>query len=165
MERWADIQYGSIYAGLQQLTKEGLLQEVTTEQTGHRPVRTLYQSTAAGKEELLRLLRQIWTYPTLSAQPLDVALSFYWLLPAEELIPLLETRLSALDAIISDLELAQAQAGHPDPGMQAVIADLFEHNHRLLALERAWTEYLLHRLQSGVYRLAADVEPKKGTLS
>ena len=161
MERWADIQYGSIYAGLQQLTREGLLREVTTEQTGHRPVRTLYQSTAARKEKLLRLLRQIWAYPTLSAQPLDVALSFSWLLPAEELVRLLETRLSALDAILADLELTQAQAGHPDPGMQAMIADLFEHNRRLLAVERVWTDHLLHRLQNGAYRLTTDGEPTK----
>jgi DNA-binding PadR family transcriptional regulator len=160
MERWADLQYGSIYASLRQLTKEGLLQEVATERTGNRPARTLYQSTPAGKEELLHLLRRIWAQPTLSAQPLDVALSFYWLLPSEELVRLLENRLSALDAIVLDLEMTQAQAGHPDPGVQAMIADLFEHNRRLLALERAWTEHLLHRLSSGAYRLTTGVEPR-----
>src|SRR6266567_1594857 len=164
MERWADLQYGSIYASLQQMTKEGLLEEVSTERTGNRPTRTLYQRTPAGKAELLRLLRQIWAQPTLSAQPLDVALSFYWLLPPEELAQLLENRLSVLDAIISDLEGTMAQAGHPDPGMQAMIADLFEHNRRVLAAERTWTEYVLHRLRSGAYRLTTGIEPRYETL-
>ena len=164
MERWADLQYGSIYASPRQLTKEGLLQEVATEQTANRPARTLYQSTPAGKEELLRLLRRIWAQPTLSAQPLDVALSFFWLLPSEELAQLLETRLSVLEAIVSDLEGTMAQAGHPDPGMQAMIADLFEHNRRVLAVERTWTEYVLHRLRSGAYRLTTGDEPGYVTL-
>ena len=163
MNRWADIQFGSIYARLQQLTKEGLLQEVGSERAGNRPPRTVYRITEAGQDELLRLLRRAWVQPALSARPVDVALSFYMLLPFAEISRLLEERLGALHAMAEELDAVQEQtvrhqqAVFVAPGIQAMVADIFDHSRRLLASERAWTTDVLDRVRRGVYSLDEEI--------
>lgn len=155
-DRWADIQYGSIYQGLRQLAKEGLVEEAGTEREGNRPPRTVYRITEVGREELLRSLRQMWAEPTFSARPMDVALSFVWLLPFEEVERLLEERLGRLDEISRELDEAQEQAVSPDPGIGAMVSDLFDHSRRLLAVEREWTENVLSRLRDGAYEIREE---------
>ena len=45
--------------GLQQLAREGLLEEEGAEREGNRPPRTVYKITEKGQEELLNLLRHL----------------------------------------------------------------------------------------------------------
>src|SRR3954464_8105690 len=60
MDWWADIQSGSIYAGLRKLESEGLAEVVSTGRNGNRPERRVYRITVAGRRELVRLLRDAW---------------------------------------------------------------------------------------------------------
>lgn len=41
-DKWVNVQPGSIYHALREVTEEGLLREVTTEQVDARPARTTY---------------------------------------------------------------------------------------------------------------------------
>ena len=168
-EHWADIQYGSVYASLKQLAKEGFIEEAGTEREGNRPPRTVYRITGTGEEEMLRLLREAWSKPAFPARPMDTALSFVWLLPQEEVARLLEERLRALDEAAQGLRDTQEWAervSQEEPamdhgqGFQAMLSDLFEHSRRLLAGEREWTEYILSRVRSGVYELAEETLEK-----
>lgn len=168
-EHWADIQYGSVYASLKQLAKEGLIEETGTEREGNRPPRTVYRITGAGEEELLRMLREAWSKPAFSARPLDTALSFIWLLPQEEVARLLEERLRALDEAARGLDETQEwteRMSREEPGLdhgrgfQAMLSDLFEHSRRLLAGEREWTEYVLGRVRGGIYELTKETLEK-----
>lgn len=167
-EHWADIQYGSVYASLKQLAKEGLIEEAGTEREGNRPPRTIYRITGAGEEELLRLLREAWAKPAFSARPMDTALSFVWLLPQEEVAQLLEERLRALDDATRGFDetrewaeqMSQEQGMDHGQGFQAMLSDLFEHSRRLLTGEKEWTEYILGRVRSGVYELAKETLEK-----
>ena len=97
MDFWADVKPGSIYAGLKRLVTEGLVEEVGTSRAGNRPVRTTYRITSGGRDELRRLLRSFWTPPVRVARPVDMALHFVTELPADEIEPLLDERLQALE--------------------------------------------------------------------
>lgn len=158
MDRWADVRYGSIYAGLKQLAKEELLEETGTEQEGKLPPRTLYRTTEAGKEQMLELLRQAWVEPQFSAKAVDVALSFFMFLSREEITRLLEERLERLDGALADLDTAQEGPINPDPGVQAMVYDIFDHNRRLLVTEREWAEHVLSRVRDGVYTMGGAPE-------
>ena len=156
MDFWADVKPGSIYAGLKRLVAEGLVEEAGTSRSGNRPVRTTYRITPAGRDELRRLLRSFWTPPLRVARPVDLALQFVNELSPDEIEPLLRQRLQALENQISIF--------HPDirpqldePGRQARVDDLHEHELRLLVAEREWCEYVLDRLRRGVY---ADIAAK-----
>ena len=158
MDRWADIRYGSIYAGLKQLTKEELLEEARTEREGNLPPRTLYRTTEAGKEQMLELLRQAWVEPQFSAKAVDVALSFFMFLSREEISRLLGERLERLNEALAELDVAQEDSINPDPGVQAMVYDIFDHNRRLLTAEREWTEHVLSRVRDGAYTMGGTVE-------
>lgn len=173
MHRWADIRYSSIYAGLRQLTKEGLLTAAGTERAGNRPPRTVYHITMRGRDELHRLIRRTWMEPAFSAQPVDVALSFFTLLPMPELIALATARLDALDAYLAQFDtVRRAKAGEeiaPDadrypkredlpPYIHAMVTDIFAHHRLLLVAEREWTTHVLARMRSGVYDHPDSVE-------
>src|SRR5581483_4860669 len=101
MDQWVDIKPASIYAALQRLEREGLIEATGETRSGRRPPATIYRTTAAGVEELRRLLRQAWTQIVCHASPVDVALSFHQLLDADEVVALLETRLAATVALIA----------------------------------------------------------------
>lgn len=171
MHRWADVQYGSIYRGLQQLAREGLTEEAGEHREGNRPPRTIYRITEAGREELKSLLRQAWTQPSLSSEPVDIALSFFMFLPESEIVALLEQRIGQLDKLREMVEegrqrfaehlqqrIDNGEIRHLGPNFRpkpkrilAMISDQFEHRQRLLAAEREWTEHLLERFKNGAY--------------
>jgi len=163
MDRWADIRYGSIYAGLRRLTTEGLLEEAGQEQDGRGPPRTLYRITAEGRQERDRLLRELAARPRLAADPVDVALAFGHFLPAEELAGLLDERLSAvserIDQIRATRRVAVRGAG---PGVKALVDDLVEHSWQRLRTEERWTARVRDRLLQGLYRGAGVQEFEPG---
>ena len=158
MDFWADVKLGSIYAGLKRLVSEGLLEEVGTSRSGNRPVRTTYRITQAGREELRRLLRSFWTPPVRVSRPVDLALQFVNELSPEEIEPLMRERLQALENQISIFGPG-LRPQFDDPGRQARVDDLHEHELRLLIAEREWCEHVLKRLSAGAY--AATAKPKR----
>jgi DNA-binding PadR family transcriptional regulator len=158
MHRWANIQYGSIYRGLQQMTREGLLMEDGEEREGNRPPRTVFKITEKGKEELKNLLRQVWKEPALLADPVDLALSLVMHLPKEEIIDLLQQRLEVIRAIETHVQELQAnfprKEHQPPHGVCRMIDDVFLHRQYILDAERRWTAHVLQQMESGAYDLS-----------
>ena len=155
MDFWADVKVGSLYAGLKRLVTAGLVGEVGTSRSGNRPVRTTYEITDSGRAELRRLLHSFWTPPGRVARPVDLALQFVAELPAAEVEQLLQERLQALENQASIVNPAFVPADEP-LHVQNRVADLFDHERRLLAAEREWCEHVLARVRAGAYA------PKKG---
>lgn len=154
MDRWADVTYGSIYPALRRLAEEGMVEEVGRDRAGNLPTRTTYRITYAGREELMQLLRIAWTIPQLTAQAVDVALSFSTLLQPAEITELLELRVQALDAITAQMDIGQhlkrQAVGHLS-ALDAIVGDVFDHNRRMIAAERAWATHVLDRVRAGAY--------------
>jgi DNA-binding PadR family transcriptional regulator len=144
MDWWADVQTGSIYAGLRKLETEGHVEVIETAQHGKRPVHRVYAITDAGREAFRELLRTAWGSVTRYSRPIDLAVSFYYELPREEIVALLEHRLgdlAALEAVFAaevDVPLGRIQ--------RSIVPDLRDHELRLIRAEIDWTKQLVKRL-------------------
>jgi len=74
---WGGVSVGALYRELRTMEREGLVEQVRTEQVGRRPARTVYQITADGRLELVALREQaIRLAEFFGPDPLGVALSF-----------------------------------------------------------------------------------------
>ena len=151
MHRWADVRFGSIYAGLKRLCGEGLLEEAGREQEGRGPPRTLYRITTEGRRERDRLLRDLLARPRLAADPVDVALSFFPFLPEEDVAGLLEERIGALRDRLAGLAGVRRQTERASGPARAMIDALLEHSRARLETEIAWSEGVRSRVGEGLY--------------
>jgi DNA-binding PadR family transcriptional regulator len=151
-DQWAHINYGSIYHALNQMTKEGFLEVVGTEQPGSKPARTTYQLTRFGEEEYFRLLREEAWRPPGSVDPFSVVLSFITDLAQDEAVRVLRHRVQAartmaehLRAMADDFEVSET----PSDGKPWTVAEQLEMHAGQLAAQADWAERLVARYERG----------------
>jgi DNA-binding PadR family transcriptional regulator len=156
VDEWAHLNPGSIYNALRTLTRDGLLRQVATEAAEGRPARTTYALTADGDTEFLHLLRDaLAAIDPFAPDRTFAAFSFAFMLPREEVVGHLESR------------IAQLEAGHRTQRfrVEEVLADAETPNHvvELLRLgdawhqgELRWTRELLERVRGGAYSFAGE---------
>jgi DNA-binding PadR family transcriptional regulator len=150
MGDWTSIAFGSIYFALDKLAKEGFIEKVATEQQGNRPSRSIYQIQPAGREEFLRLLREVWQKVERLYFDLDLGIFFLQSLPIEEIKGYLHKRLIYLETTLQhiqehrDEQLAQ-------PQVPALARLIFDHSLVHTQAELSWTRELLNKLDSGEY--------------
>jgi len=150
MGDWTNIAFGSIYFALSKLTEEGFVEQVATEQEGRRPSRTVYQITAAGRAEFLRLLREVWGEVERHYYTIDIGLAFMETLPVEEVKGYLRGRIVQLEGIVQ--HIAQHQAEQMSrPEVPATAAAVFDHGLAHFQAELNWTRDLLIKVEQGVY--------------
>ncbi|HTX78833.1 MAG TPA: PadR family transcriptional regulator [Longilinea sp.] len=148
MGDWTNIAFGSIYFALGKLAEEGMIEKIATEKEGNRPSRSVYQITAAGRDEFLNLMREVWGNLDRQYFAIDVGLAFMSALPPEEIKRYLHRRLKALEEGTHYLEEhEQEQVALPE--VPASAAMIFEHTRLHLAAELAWTRQLLEQVESG----------------
>jgi DNA-binding PadR family transcriptional regulator len=172
MEAWIDIKPGSIYSALPRMAAEGLLEVVDVSSAGNRPIKTVYAITAAGRTELLRLIRQAWAVPSGTAQPVDVALFFMWLLPPDEVAAQLAERVRILAGVQAHVARNRAAALAPvgdssgggatsdvrPPQYVEMMTDLLDHAKEMVETELRWSERMLRRVQDGVFNFGNDTQ-------
>jgi DNA-binding PadR family transcriptional regulator len=73
---WGGVSVGALYRELRTMEREGLVEQIRTEQVGRRPARTVYQITGEGQLELAMLRDQAIRPLPEGPNPLGVALSF-----------------------------------------------------------------------------------------
>ena len=91
------INWGSLYTVVNNLEKYGFIEEAGTVREGRQPERTTYQITAQGLAELRDWLGELLSIPEDENSPFVTALSEGGMLPPDEVISLLTTRLATLD--------------------------------------------------------------------
>jgi DNA-binding PadR family transcriptional regulator len=91
------INWGSLYTVVANLEKYGFIRESGTEREGRQPERTTYQITEEGRAELLDWMSELLSVPEDERGGFVVALSEAGLLPPDEVVSLLTTRLTTLD--------------------------------------------------------------------
>ncbi len=147
LELWTEIGYGSIYHALTMLAREGLIEEVGTEQRGTRPPRMVYRITDRGREEFLRLVRETSRSGYQEKHPINLAVTFLNRLTAAERVRLLTERLRALqerrDAVASR-RARYLEAGDLPPSVLATL----DHDLGHTEFEIRWTENLLAQVSS-----------------
>jgi DNA-binding PadR family transcriptional regulator len=108
MERGLDqvikLNPGSLYATVERLARDGLIESVETSREGRRPERTIYRITAKGLEEFFAGLREILMRPAKERPVFAAALAFIASLPPDEAVRLLECRALQLEADIAGVE-------------------------------------------------------------
>ncbi|MEJ2209967.1 MAG: PadR family transcriptional regulator [Anaerolineae bacterium] len=150
MGDWTNIAFGSIYYALGKLDEEGLIEQVAVEQEGRRPSRSVYQITAAGQAEFLRLLREVWSEVERHYYAIDVGLAFMQALPREEIEGHLRGRIAQLEGAIRHVIEHQAEQ-MAQPEVPALAAAVFDHGLAHFRAELAWTRDLLDRVEAGAY--------------
>lgn len=150
MGDWTSIAFGSIYFALGKLAEEEFIEKIATEQKGSRPSRSIYQITDAGRQEFLRLLRQVWQEVERQYFSIDIALSFIDALSIQEATGYLRGRAAQLEAILQHLDAHQAEqlANEHVPRLAAAV---FDHSRLHFQAELSWTQDLLEKIETGAY--------------
>jgi DNA-binding PadR family transcriptional regulator len=151
MGDWTNIAFGSIYFALKKLAEEGFVEKAATEQEGGRPSRTVYRITDAGREEFLRLLREVWDSVERQTFAFDIGLSFMSALPMEEVRGYLRKRVTHLEHVLQYLEAHQAEQLADEHVPDRLASAVFEHHRRHLQAELDWTRDLVQSVEQGVY--------------
>jgi DNA-binding PadR family transcriptional regulator len=161
VDRWAQLNPGSVYNALRSLARDGYLEEVATEQGAAGSARTTYRLTSDGESELIRLVREaLWTVDAGSPETLLAGLSCMWLLSREEAAAALEHRLAQLDASHRASELAVERIlEHPrTPDHVLEILRLVDARARG---ERVWATEMIERVRAGEYVFAGEDDPRR----
>lgn len=150
VERWANVQPGSIYSMLGTLTKQGMVERFDLSLgEGGRPV-AVYRSTPAGREELRRLVREgIVTVNQLDQSAAYAAMSLmFTVLPREEVVPLLERRQVALKEAATALR-TRREALTADRGTPPHVPRLLEYSVGVHEAELAWLRGFTASVRAG----------------
>jgi DNA-binding PadR family transcriptional regulator len=142
------INYGSLYTVVQNLQKHGFVEVTDVQRQGNRPERTVYGLTEAGREEMTEWLSDLIAVPAKEYPIFETALSLMGALPPDEVVRLLEERLSSLEV--------QVASG------RGALEKLYERVPRLFLVE---VEYQLHMVQAQAEWVSGFVEEvRKGSL-
>jgi DNA-binding PadR family transcriptional regulator len=145
MGNWTDIKFGSIYHALKKLVERGSVKIVGEERQSGRPDRTIYRITPKGREEFLKLIRNLVKRYQRIYLEFDVGLYFASYLPVPELQDLLATRLREIREERNMLEGVKKLPAHLKlPHISELIVD---HSIFHLEAELKWMEMCLQRLQ------------------
>ena len=150
MGDWTNIAFGSIYFALRKLGEEGFVEKVGTEQEGGRPSRTVYQVTDAGREEFIRLLREVWRDVERHYFTFDIGLAFVEALPVEEVKRYLRERVAQLEGAFQHVTAHRAEV-LTDDYVPRLVAAIFDHSLAHFEAELAWTRDLLGKVEEEVY--------------
>jgi DNA-binding PadR family transcriptional regulator len=162
MGDWTNIAFGSIYYALGKLTEEGFVEKVGTEQEGGRPSRTVYQITDSGREEFLRLLREVWSNLERQTYEFDIGLSFMSALPMDKVKGYLRERVAHLEGILQYLDAHQAEEMADEHVPNHLASAVFDHSRIHFRAELDWTRGLLQDVERGVFD--GEVEWMRGAL-
>jgi DNA-binding PadR family transcriptional regulator len=150
-DRWANVQPGSIYHALRSLARDELVEAVGTEEGGDGPARTVYKITAAGSEELQRLVGGALADAATPSDQVAASVALMTILPRAKVILLLEHRLAGLEG---QLPLTRhAVTSYPEMGKPAHVSELARLWLVHVEGQVKWTRELLERLRGGEYDL------------
>ena len=150
MGDWTSIAFGSIYFALDKLAEEKLIEKVATEQEGGRPSRTVYQITQAGRDEFLRLLRELWTTWERQYYAFDIGVWFMEALPLEERKAYLRQRIERLEYVLQFVGEDKGQTvARPD--VPQLAEAIFDHVLVHVRADLEWVSQLLEKIENGTY--------------
>jgi hypothetical protein len=104
--------------------------------------------TDAGREEFVRLLRELWKVPERQYFATDLGLFFMDALPAQEIHGYLDARVAQLEETATYLVEHRAES-LADPHVPRRARFIFDHARAHLDAELAWTRALREALLEG----------------
>lgn len=146
---------GSLYAVIESLLKDKLIQPMGTEREGRHPERTIYEPTEKGKEELLDWLRSLLRTPVKEYTQFAAGLSFLAHLTPREAVELLEERAETLVKQVKDAQSSIEAV--LNMGLDRLF--IFEQEYSLVLLEAElnWLHQLIKAIESeGITKQMGD---------
>jgi DNA-binding PadR family transcriptional regulator len=98
------LNYGSLYAVIEQLLREKFIAVREVLKEGKRPEKTVYELRAAGEAELIDWMRELVSSPVKEYPMFEAAISLLPVLPPEEVMDLLEIRIGLLEKTIEEID-------------------------------------------------------------
>jgi DNA-binding PadR family transcriptional regulator len=98
------LNYGSLYAVIEQLLREKFIAVREVLKEGKRPEKTVYELRAAGEAELIDWMRELVSSPVKEYPLFEAAISLLPVLPPEEVMDLLEIRIGLLEKTIEEID-------------------------------------------------------------
>ena len=145
------LNFGSLYTIIEQLQREKFIFPRETVREGKRPEKTVYELTASGEIELTNWMRELVSDPVKEYPQFEAALSLLPALPPEEVIELLEIRVSLLKKGIES---------HGSKGQLCSALNL----PRLFSLEREYHNEMTRAECRFSEQLLADIKHDAGGL-
>lgn len=140
------INWGSLYTVVQNLEKYGFIEAAAVGREGRKPERTTYQITTPGMAELRDWLSELLSVPEDERGGFVAALSEAGILPPDEVIGLLTTRLATLEAANADQRADLKRWSERLPRVLLVEA---EYQLAMRLAQAGWLRGLLGELVAG----------------
>jgi DNA-binding PadR family transcriptional regulator len=140
-------QRASLYRTIDRLREAGLIAVRETERDQQYPERTVYEITAAGREVAREWLQEMIGVPKQEFPEFPAALSHLLMLTPEEILDVLNRRVSALTETLAGLDAnltAEAERGLPRITMLET-----EYLRAVTAAEVRWVRSVVDDLQAG----------------
>ncbi|WP_328396651.1 PadR family transcriptional regulator [Nocardia sp. NBC_00416] len=151
-DTWTNVQPGSIYHAVKQLTQEGKLRTLGTEDGGRGPGRTLFELTDDGETEFRERMDAALT--SVDMEELGAGIAFMDALPRAHVIAKLREQRDNSRAVRDDL-LAMV-GDYPGRSEPPHATDLLELWSGVFDNLTGWTDGVLARLDRGEYRMTDD---------
>jgi DNA-binding PadR family transcriptional regulator len=140
------INWGSLYTVVANLEKYGFIRESGTGREGRQPERTTYQITEQGLTELRDWLSELLSVPQDEHGGFVTALSEAGILPPDEVIELLTTRLTTLD---KDNAVQQADLARWAERLPRALLIEAEYQLAMRVAEAGWLRGLIGEIVDG----------------
>jgi DNA-binding PadR family transcriptional regulator len=139
---------GSLYAVIEALLKDKLIQTIGTKREGKHPERTIYEPTAAGKTEFFEWLYSLLRTPVKEYPQFAAGLSFLGHLTPQDTLDLLKERSETLAAQIQDFR--SSMEATLAMGIDRLFVIETEYSLTLLEAEQKWLGELIKDIENGV---------------
>ncbi|MFF9124762.1 PadR family transcriptional regulator [Streptomyces sp. NPDC014889] len=140
------INYGSLYTVVQSLEERGFVEVVDVERRGNRPERTIYALTGSGREEMTRWLSDLVAVPAKEYPIFETALSLLGALPPDDVVRLLEERLTALEMRVASGRAVLDKLNETLPRLFLVEVEYHQH---MAEAETAWVRGFAREIREG----------------
>lgn len=140
------LNYGSLYSVVESLKTHQLICEQETARAGHRPERTVYRLSDAGRLELVDWLSELLCLPEKEFTRFEAGLSLMPVLPPQDAVGLLEERCRRLEM---EIGLHRASRDLVAGRLPRLLAIESEYRTALREAELQWTRALIADINSG----------------
>jgi DNA-binding PadR family transcriptional regulator len=141
------LNYGSLYAVVESLEKNGFIKATGTVQEGKRPQRTIYEITDAGATEMTDWLTELIGTPTKEYPAFMAGLSFLPALDPDDALAALQRRAETLTVKLVALRGVQQAA--TNAGLPRIFELETEYEESQLAAELKFVTALAAEMQAG----------------
>jgi DNA-binding PadR family transcriptional regulator len=141
------LRYGSLYTVIELLVRRGLIAARETARDGRRPERTVYEITAAGRDELHAWMADLIGEPIKEYPQFEAALCLLPVLPPDEALALLRRRLELIEQ--NSTALTQQIEAIADRNFPPLFLIETEYRLALIKGEQHFVAELIRRIENG----------------